>query len=57
LLVAVCADGPLLVHFTVVPTFTVKVVGEKEKSWMVTPPLVGAVDILQAAIARSSESS
>jgi hypothetical protein len=59
LLVAVCADAPLLVHFTAVPTFTVKLAGEKEKSWMLTPPTepLGLVELLQAALARSSASS
>jgi len=58
LLVAVCADGPLLVHLTVVPTFTVTAAGEKEKSWMVNPTLLlGAVDMVQAALARTSACS
>jgi len=28
----VCADGPLLVHVTVVPAFIVSAAGENEKS-------------------------
>ena len=35
-LVVVWADGPLLVHRTVVPALMVTVDGEKVKSWMVT---------------------
>jgi len=35
-LVVVCDDGPLLLHWTVVPTLTDSVAGEKEKSWIVT---------------------
>jgi len=44
-------------HLTVVPTFTVTAAGEKEKSWMVSvlpPPVLGAVELPQAALARSS---
>src|SRR5881409_324427 len=64
LLVVVCADGPLLVHFTVVPTITVTAAGEKEKSWIVTPttdplmfpppPPLRPVELPQAALTRSS---
>src|SRR5216684_7212999 len=67
LLVAVCADGPLLVHFTVVPTFTVTAAREKEKSWIVTPtteplmfpppPPLRPVELPQAALTRSSACS
>src|SRR5713101_7267474 len=60
-LVVVCADGPLLVHVTVVPTFTLMVDGEKTKSRIdtvvppVMPPPVGVLllglvgELLQAA--------
>ena len=67
---AVCADGPLLVHLTADPTVTVTAAGENEKSWMVTPttePLGGMfpppppelrpVEVPQAALARSSACS
>src|SRR2546428_11211536 len=37
LLVVVCAAGPLLVHFTVVPTITVMAAGENEQTWIPTP--------------------
>ena len=31
-LVVLCSDGPLFIHVTVVPTFTVSTAGEKLKS-------------------------
>jgi hypothetical protein len=35
-LVTAWTDGPLFVHVTVVPAFTVSVDGLNEKSWIVT---------------------
>ena len=40
-LVVVWAEGPLLVHRTVVPAVIVSEAGEKVKSWMVTPMVPG----------------
>jgi hypothetical protein len=53
-LVVVCDDGPVFVHWTVVPTFTVSMDGENVKSRIDTLcPLLGAVVLLlQAATAR-----
>ena len=51
-LVAVCADGPALVHVTRVPTLIVIVDGANEKSWIVRQLLEqvgeGDVELLQA---------
>jgi hypothetical protein len=45
-LVVVCDDGPLLLHWTVVPTLTDSMAGEKEKSWIVTQAPVQRGDVV-----------